>query len=59
MSVEYSLDARPSAAQYIALLTDAGIAHWRCPRDAATYYPRIGYAPVEFMWELDPNTPLG
>ncbi|MGC4174134.1 GNAT family N-acetyltransferase [Demequina sp.] len=29
MSFEYRLDARPSAAEYIALLADAGLAHRR------------------------------
>jgi len=136
LSLRYTLDERPSAAVYIALLTAAGIAHRRpvdqpdviqaaidgaqvfvsawdgdaligalraitdfhlhcyvceiavvptrqregiglelqrrlrsnlgdqcriklsSTRDAATYYPRIGYEPVEFMWELKPSTHL-
>jgi GNAT superfamily N-acetyltransferase len=137
LSVEYSLDSRPSAAAYIALLTSAGIAHRRpvdqpaliqtaidsaqvlvtawdasalvgalraitdftlhcyvcelavvpshqgggigvelqtrlrtqlgpeckvrlsSTPDAATYYPRIGYEPVELVWELKPGARLG
>ena len=137
MSVRFTLDERPTAAQFIALLEAAGIAHRRpvdrpeviqaaldgsqvvitawdgdelvgalraitdfhlhcyvgeiavlpgnqrggiglamqqllreqlgadckiklsSTREAATYYPRIGYVRPEFFWELSPDTPLG
>lgn len=137
MTLRFSLEQRPTAAQYIALLEAAGIAHRRpvdkpeviqtaidgaqlmvtawdgdslvgalraitdfhlhcyvceiavdparqrggiglelqrrlraqlgpecriklsSTKDAATYYPRIGYQPVQFAWELKPGTELG
>ena len=28
-------------------------------REAASYYPRIGYTRPDFFWELEPGAPLG